>query len=333
VVTLGRRIVRRCRAFLDRDGEADALAGVGFGLIELGKSDEAVPVLNRCVWLRPDSAECLYHLGRSHQALNQLEAAADSYQKAINVGGYDELTAVYVKLARDELARLPIRLREEERRESDGPRTGPALRFGTGFFATEKGHILTNRHVVEGCRSIKTRDQHELQILSLSEDADLALLKSDIEPPSAATFRSSPALKLGETVVAFGYPLPGLLSAAGNMSSGTISALTGLRDDKAFLQISAPLQPGNSGGPLLDDSGNVIGVVVGKLDAVKMAAITGDIPQNVNFAVHLTAVKAFLSDFQVFYKSRVSAAGAKVVDVAAVARSFSLAISCHCCPN
>jgi len=333
-VATGRQFLGRCRSFLETDVEAGALHFIGVALLELRNYDDAVPLLKRCVSMQPDSSACLYNLGQCLEELEQLEPAASYYRNVIDLGGYDELSARYVRLARLKLARLETRLQEAEKRGSERassrpPRSTAPLLFGTGFFVTEKGHILTNRHVVQGCRSIKTRDQHELEIVAVSEDADLALLRGDLEPPSVAVFRSGPALKLGEPVVAFGYPLPGLLSAKGNVSSGTISALSGLQDDNHFLQVSAPVQPGDSGGPLLDESGNVIGVVVGKLDSVKIAAITGDIPQNVNFAVHLAAVKTFLSDSQVFYKRKVSAAAAKVVDVAAAARSFSLALSCE----
>jgi S1-C subfamily serine protease len=86
-------------------------------------------------------------------------------------------------------------------------------------------------------------------------------------------------------VVAFGFPLTGLLSTSGNVTTGVISATTGLRDNPDNFQISAPIQPGNSGGPLFDQYGHVIGIILSKLDAAKVAELTGDIPQNVNFGV------------------------------------------------
>ena len=92
--------------------------------------------------------------------------------------------------------------------------------------------------------------------------SDLALLKADAAPSSIAVFRGGPAPKLGDPVVAFGFPLPGLLSSEGNVSTGILSAMSGIRNDVRFVQISAPVQPGSSGGPLLDSSGHVIGIVV-----------------------------------------------------------------------
>ncbi len=93
----------------------------------------------------------------------------------------------------------------------------------------------------------------------------------------------------------FGFPLSGLLSSGPTLTTGDVSALAGLRDNPTNIQISAPVQPGNSGGPLLDSQANVIGVVVSKLNAARIAEMTGgDIPQNVNFAVKGTEALAFL---------------------------------------
>ena len=151
---------------------------------------------------------------------------------------------------------------------------------------SNQGHIITNNHVVAGCKTLATRDGKPLQILSRNPTSDLALLQANFTPSSVAVFRTGPTAKLGDSVVAFGFPLPGLLSSEGNVSTGILSATSGLQNDVRFVQISAPVQPGNSGGPLFDSSGHVIGVVVAKLDAVRVAQITGDVPQNVNFAVH-----------------------------------------------
>ncbi|MFX4941208.1 serine protease, partial [Acinetobacter baumannii] len=86
-------------------------------------------------------------------------------------------------------------------------------------------------------------------------------------------------VRLGEGVAVFGYPLSGMLSTSGNFTLGNVTALSGLGDDSRYFQISAPVQPGNSGGPLVDANGNLIGVVTSKLNALKvMVATNGDIP-------------------------------------------------------
>jgi S1-C subfamily serine protease len=87
--------------------------------------------------------------------------------------------------------------------------------------------------------------------------------------------------------------LPGLLASEANVTTGTVSALAGIGNDTR-LQVTVAVQPGNSGGPLLGLRGRVVGVVVGKLDAVQIASVTGDIPQNVNFAIKAGVAQTFL---------------------------------------
>jgi S1-C subfamily serine protease len=169
---------------------------------------------------------------------------------------------------------------------------------GTGF-VVGIGRILTNDHVAQGCAEmrVRTANGRELSATVAASDAqrDLALLAvqgGDAGPPLA--FRSGPELRRGEGVVTYGFPLAGLLSSGPTLTTGEVSALAGLRDNPRQFQISAPVQPGNSGGPLLDGSGNVVGVVVSKLNAQRIARSTGDIPQNVNFAIKGTEAVDFL---------------------------------------
>ena len=169
---------------------------------------------------------------------------------------------------------------------------------GTSFVAAE-GRLLTNNHVVEGCRRMIARNargvEQTAQVIATDRQRDLALLTvpAGFGPPLA--FRTAPEVRLGESVVTFGFPLFGLLSSGPTLTTGSISALSGLKDNQADYQISAPVQPGNSGGPLFDSQGNVIGVVVAKLNAARIAEMTdGDIPQNVNFAVKGAPALEFL---------------------------------------
>ena len=125
-----------------------------------------------------------------------------------------------------------------------------------------------------------------------------------------------------------GYPLRGVLASEANVTTGSISALAGPRDDRRLFQMTAPVQPGNSGGPVLDLSGNVVGVVVSKLDAIRIARATGDIPQNVNFAVSAGTTRAFLDAQDVPYKTAPSLANHSPADVAAKARKFTVLVEC-----
>jgi S1-C subfamily serine protease len=179
-----------------------------------------------------------------------------------------------------------------------GPGGRGAASSGTGF-VVGAGRVLTNHHVAQGCAEVRVRtpDGRNLAAtLAVSDpERDLALLTvAGGDPGPPLRFRSGPELRRGEGVVTYGFPLAGLLSSGPTLTTGEVSALAGLRDNPRQIQISAPVQPGNSGGPLLDGGGNVVGVVVSKLNAQRVARTTGDIPQNVNFAVKGTEAVDFL---------------------------------------
>jgi S1-C subfamily serine protease len=127
----------------------------------------------------------------------------------------------------------------------------------------------------------------------------------------------------------FGFPLTGILSTSGNLTAGTVSATSGLRDNPRNIQITAPIQPGNSGGPLLDQFGNVIGVVVAKLDASKAASVIGDIPQNVNFAIKGSEIVAFMKKNNIGPKLSTTSSRLSTETVAAAAVSFTRQIACR----
>jgi S1-C subfamily serine protease len=168
---------------------------------------------------------------------------------------------------------------------------------GTGFVVSAAGHVLTNNHVVAGKKKITTVIDgvtRELALLRFDAVNDLALLRLNGALPQSAVFRDDTLIRPGDPMVALGYPLAGLLANEPNVTTGIVSALSGPENDSRLLQFTAPVQQGNSGGPILDECGDIVGMVVGKLDAVAMAKATGDIPQNVNFAIDRNMVVHFL---------------------------------------
>ena len=202
---------------------------------------------------------------------------------------------------------------------------------GSGFLVSRDGGIVTNHHVVDGCARVtvnRAGTSHDATVRAVDADDDLALIKAPPGTGEAATLSESPRASLGEAVTVAGYPLHGLLSRELNVTSGNVSALAGPGDDAKRLQITAPVQQGNSGGPLLDGAGNVIGVVVSKLDAVRAAKLTGDIPQNVNFAIKGALVRGFLDIHGVAYRRRPSNAKLAPERLAELARGFTVAVHC-----
>ena len=133
---------------------------------------------------------------------------------------------------------------------------------------TNEGHLITNAHVVKDCLDIRVgmgQGNFEAgKLVAKDPTNDLALLKVDAKPARVGALRFG--ARQGENVEAFGYPLSQVLATSGNFTTGIVTALAGIGDDSRFYQISAPVQPGNSGGPLLDENGNLIGVVSSKLN-------------------------------------------------------------------
>src|SRR5262249_5651680 len=152
------------------------------------------------------------------------------------------------------------------------------------------------------------------------------LLTVPTRTPTAATFREGRGIRSGDGVVAVGFPLRGLLASGANLTTGAVSALGGPQDDSRYLQITAPVQAGNSGGPLLDQSGNVIGIVVSKLDAIKVLQLTGDFPQNVNFALHASIARSFLEANGVEYETTSSTRTLSAADVGERAKAFTVVV-------
>jgi S1-C subfamily serine protease len=203
---------------------------------------------------------------------------------------------------------------------------------GTGFFVTSDGELVTNAHVVENCSDVRvTTDQQataSARVIARDSRNDLALLSSTLITRKPAAFRTS--VRLGEGIEAFGYPLTDVLAKSGDFTLGNVSALVGMGEDSRYLQISAPVQPGNSGGPLLDQNGNVVGVVSAKLNALRlMLATNGDIPQNVNFAIRASIVTSFLDANSVAYSSGSATQTMQSADLADQAKAISAFIECR----
>jgi len=172
---------------------------------------------------------------------------------------------------------------------------------GTGFLFSTKDYIITNWHVVKGAGSILAKftngETVEAKVVAKDIRSDIAVLKLERSPPLSATqikLGDSSQARMGERIFTIGYPASKIMGEKPKYSEGVINAMTGLKDDPAFFQISVPVQPGNSGGPLFNERGEVIGITTSSLSLLAIAAM-GAIPQNVNYAIKSSFVKNLLS--------------------------------------
>ena len=176
-------------------------------------------------------------------------------------------------------------------RIEDAPPSVGQGRTGTAFIVDPNGVLLTAHHVIDRAASITVscngRAAVPVTVTSSSPTVDLAVLTagSDLGTDTFLRLASTQQPALGDEVFTVGYPTPALLGRDPKYTNGTVSALSGVGGDASFMQISVPIQPGNSGGPLVNQNGEVIGVVVATADAPAFIRATDSIPQNINWAV------------------------------------------------
>ena len=170
---------------------------------------------------------------------------------------------------------------------------------GSGTIVSSQGYVLTAAHVVAGANSIKvvtSQGTVPASVLNVDEANDLAVLKITGGPYQPLPIVSSRGIRLGRPVATIGFPNVEIQGFSPKVTRGEISSLNGVADDPRSWQVSVPVQPGNSGGPLLDENGNLIGVVESKL-GLKAAQATGDIPQSVTYAVKSAYALALLEPY------------------------------------
>ena len=176
---------------------------------------------------------------------------------------------------------------------------------GTGFYVSDTGHIITNHHVIEGCEDMKVHSKgNVLETTKISEDRrnDLALLKTSKSPKHSLALSMESPFPLQEIIVA-GYPFGEKVSSTLKFTQGIVSSIAGLGNDYSQIQIDAAIQPGNSGGPILDEYGNVVAVAVAKLSLKKILKDFGVVPENTNFGVKASAVRNLMEGNGISFKS------------------------------
>lgn len=213
-----------------------------------------------------------------------------------------------------ELEKKNKELSKAKKKETTKPKGGS----GSGFFISKLGHIITNHHVVNQCSKITVGDsidkQVPAQLLETDKRNDLALLRTTtlklasaetktliqklsihIVPLATGGLMRGNDIELGEDVLVAGFPYGDIFSKNIKVTKGIVSSTTGVGDDSGQFQLDAAVQPGNSGGPIYDKYGNIVGVVVAQLNKFKMAKTIGSLPENVNFGIKASTVKQFLN--------------------------------------
>jgi TPR repeat protein/S1-C subfamily serine protease len=198
--------------------------------------------------------------------------------------------------------------------------------YGSGVVVSRAGDIITNEHVIQGCTNVRIQPQgNAVKIVAKDAKNDLALLRVEgVRIPSVRT-RSGRGIRLGDELVAVGYPLRDLISTGPTVTTGIVNALSGVNNDTSAFQMSATVQPGSSGGPIVDTHGLLVGIVRSRL--LPNGPIS---PQNVNFGINLATVQSFLDAHSVDYESSaVSPKPMSVGDVTALTQRSAVQVECY----
>jgi len=228
--------------------------------------------------------------------------------------------------------------------------------IGIGLFVSRLGHVVTNAHIVEKCWRITVGDNADNQtpaaLINRDARSDLALLKlRSLETASAGSkslirklglkvvphdipmaahgLLRAKDVELGEDVLVSGFPFGDIFSSSVKVTKGIVSSVRGIGDDIGQFQMDAAVQAGNSGGPVYDENGNIVGVVIAQLNKLKVAKAIGSLPENVNFGIKASTVRQFLTASGLPSKWASRSKKISTKELAGIAQKQTLMVVCH----
>lgn len=223
---------------------------------------------------------------------------------------------------------------------------------GSGFFVSSLGHVITNAHILDKCRRITVGDSGDNQtpaaLINSDRRSDLALLKLGsletasagakslirklgikVVPLAAHGLLRAKDVELGEDVLVGGFPFGDIFSSSVKVTTGIVSSVRGIGDDAGQFQMDAAVQAGNSGGPIYDENGNIVGVVIAQLNKLQVAKAIGSLPENVNFGIKASTVHQFLTASGLPSKWAARSRKISTKALAAIAQKQTLMVQCH----
>jgi S1-C subfamily serine protease len=210
----------------------------------------------------------------------------DSYVDRSECTGTQELYKyiAYIKAFIEEFEKVRAEIRKGE-----GTKTAETgVVSGTAFFINSRGNLLTNNHVVEGCKLQKIiyeNNEHEAKIVATDKTLDLALLKTDLKSTSYISFSKEEPTKL-QTIYVAGYPLGKGLSDDLKINDGKINSLKGFENNSNEIQVDAAINPGNSGGPIVNRRAELV--------AIAVSGMSKEVTEGINFGIKSSAAENFL---------------------------------------
>ena len=309
--------------------------------VAIGNYQEALHNLLKVIIIKPNHVPTYWALGVAYEKLGRNDKAVISYQEALKINPNYRLASTSLKNLQDRLIRgesSPSPRRQKEPLPQSGT--------GSGFFISKAGHVVTNAHVVKRCNRVTIGDnannQVTAEIINADRRNDLALLRlSTLEmtsveskslikklgvvvvPLASKGLLRSDDVKLGEEIRVAGYPYGNLWSNTIKVTGGIVSAIRGMNDDSGEFQLDAAVQSGNSGGPIYDRSGNIVGVVVAQLNKRMYNS------ENVNFGIKASTVRQFLVANGIPSKKSEQKKEKSGEQIAEIARNQTVMVVCY----
>ena len=282
--------------------------GLGVAYEDMGRNAEAIAEYREALRIDPNHTYARNNLNKLEQKIADerlaqeqrlLEKERKKHKARKNIKEADRL-AQERRLLEEERKKWEVRRIEEENRQQQALQHQPAP-GGTGFLFSSRDYIITNYHVVKGASSIEVKFPNgeiiKARLQAKDSQNDIAVLKLAQSPSSQIPdlkFGDSSKVRPGDRVFTIGYPASSILGKNQKITDGIISSVTGIEDDPTMFQITVPIQPGNSGGPLFNERGEVIGITTASLSLNAIQSM-GAIPQNVNYAIKSSFVNNLLT--------------------------------------
>jgi len=265
--------------------QGDSIAQGAIALLYLGGIGVPKDYIEALAW---------FNISASAADNNNFSKNRDNLERSVG----PQIALVAQKRSKEILSTFPPRkVATTARGENQAPVESLSY-SGSGAIISTNGIILTAAHVVSNASHVEVitaQGRQTAKILQIDNSNDIAVIKCE-GTFEAIPIASSKSIRLGQTIFSIGFPNIYIQGTSPKMTKGEISSLNGYQDDPRLWQISVPIQPGNSGGPLCDETGNLIGIVISKLNAVKMAKATGDVAENVGYAIKSAYISPLLDN-------------------------------------
>ncbi len=324
---------------------------LGASYSNLGQHEKAIASYKEAIRINPDLAEPHNNLATSYYLSGHVNEAIAEYKEALRIDPSYADARRNLNFIKQKIAQArrspPASQPRPQPSEEEPPKSGT----GSGFFISKMGHIITNAHVAGDCKKItvgeNVNNQVLAQLINTDRSNDLALLKIStfertsgesksfikklgvvVVPLESEGLLRSDDVKLGETILVAGYPYGKVFSNTIKVTSGIVSATRGADDDSGQFQLDAAVQPGNSGGPIYDSGGNIVGVVIAQLDKLKVAKAMGSLPENVNFGIKASTVAQFIASNGLQLKKADQIQRKPTEELAKIAQNQALMVMC-----